>query len=72
MPRFGPIKRIDLIKYFRKLGFDGLFSGGNHQFMIKNNLIVRLPNPHKSDVGKELLHKILKQANINKTTWEEL
>jgi len=33
MPKFGKIKRNDLIKYFRKIGFNGSFSGGKHQFM---------------------------------------
>ena len=35
MPPFGPIKRRDLIIYFRELGFDGPFSGKRHQFMSK-------------------------------------
>jgi hypothetical protein len=32
MPRIGPIKRKDLIYYFRRLDFDGPYSGGNHQY----------------------------------------
>jgi hypothetical protein len=31
MPSFGPIKRGDLIRYLRKAGFDGPYSGGKHQ-----------------------------------------
>ncbi len=30
MPSFGPIKRKQLIKYFKKAGFSGPFSGGKH------------------------------------------
>jgi hypothetical protein len=37
MPRLGPIKRSSLIHYFRKLGFDGPYAGGKHQFMIKDH-----------------------------------
>jgi len=33
MPRLGPIKRRDLIRYLRQLGFEGPFSGGRHEFM---------------------------------------
>ncbi|MHB1274569.1 MAG: type II toxin-antitoxin system HicA family toxin [Candidatus Humimicrobiaceae bacterium] len=72
MPKFGPIKRYGLIRYFTELGFDGPFSGGKHQFMIKGKLTIRIPNPHQSDISKELLQKILKQANISKITWEKL
>lgn len=72
MPKFGPIKRKDLIRYLQKLDFTGPFSGGKHQFMIKEKLKVKIPNPHKSDIGENLLNQILKQSGINKTTWEEL
>ncbi len=72
MPHFGPIKRKELIHYLRVLGFEGPYSGRKHQFMIKDEIILRLPNPHKNDIGKELLSRILKQAKIVKKTWEEL
>ena len=72
MPRIGPIKRKDLIRSLRQLGFEGPFSGGKHQMMIKNNISLRLPNPHKSDIGKELLIRILRQAKISKDEWGNL
>ena len=72
MPKLAPIKRKDLIYYLRQLGFDGPDSGGNHQYMQKGNLKVRVPNPHKSDIGKNLLAEILKQAEIERSIWEKL
>jgi predicted RNA binding protein YcfA (HicA-like mRNA interferase family) len=72
MPNIAPIKRKDLIYYFRQLDFDGPFSGGNHQFMKKDSLHVRIPNPHQGDIGRELLVRILKQAGIERKTWEDL
>ncbi|MGI8669662.1 MAG: type II toxin-antitoxin system HicA family toxin [Aridibacter sp.] len=72
MPKINPIKRKDLIKYFRKLGFDGPFSGGNHDFLKKDNLKIRMPNPHQGDISKGLLVRILKQANVDRDTWENL
>ncbi len=72
MPKIAPIKRKDLIYYLRQLGFDGPYSGGKHQFMIKGSLTVRIPNPHQGDIGKELLTRILKQAAIDKKDWENL
>ena len=72
MPPFGSIKRNDFIKYLKKSGFVGPFIGGKHQFMMKGNITVRIPNPHKNDIGKELLSRILQQAEISKNEWESL
>jgi predicted RNA binding protein YcfA (HicA-like mRNA interferase family) len=72
MPKLAPIKRKDLIYYLRQLGFDGPLSGGNHEYMQKDRLKARIPNPHKSDIGKGLLTEILKQAGIEKSVWEKL
>ncbi len=72
MPRFGPIKRKDLIRYLKQLGFEGPFSGGKHPFMIKENITLRIPNPHQGDIGKELLARILRQAQVDKHDWETL
>lgn len=52
MPPLGPIKRKVLIYYLQRLDFQGPFSGGNHQFMIKGEITLRIPNPHKSDIGR--------------------
>jgi len=38
MPPFGPIKRKDLIRCLRELGFVGPYSGGRDQFMIRGEL----------------------------------
>lgn len=59
MPPFGAIKRRDLIRALKQLGFDGPFPGGNHQYMSKGNLKVSLPNPHKGDISVGLLARIL-------------
>ena len=72
MPRFGPVKRKDLISYLKRLGFDGPYSGGKHQFMVKGDLTLRIPNPHQGDIGRDLLTRILKQAQIDKKEWESL
>lgn len=72
MPRFGPVKRQDLIRYLRQLGFTGPFSGAKHQFMVKGDVTLRLPNPHGREIGRELLARILRQAGIGKDEWEKL
>ncbi len=72
MPPFGPIKRADLIRHLKDAGFEGPFSGGKHQYMVKGLITVRVPNPHGADIGIELLSRILRQAGISRAEWEEL
>ncbi len=72
MPQFGPIKRNELVRYLKQLGFEGPYSGGKHQFMVKGDRTLRIPNPHRSDIGKELLSRILRQAGVPKDEWEAM
>lgn len=72
MPKFGAIKRKDLINYLKRLGFDGPFPGGNHEYLVRGTLKLRIPNPHQADIGRGLLARILKQANISRDEWENL
>jgi len=72
MPRFGPVKRKELIRYLKQLGFDGPYSGGRHQFMDKGDITLHIPNPHQGDIGRELLTRLLRQAGLTKDQWEEL
>jgi len=72
VPWLGPIKREELVRYLRVLGFEGPYSGKRHQFMLKGVVRLRIPNPHQRDIGKELLSRILKQAGIDRETWEKL
>jgi len=72
MPRFGPVSRSDLVKYLRRSGFSGPFSGGKHQFMCSGEITLRIPNPHQGDIGKSLLSRILRQAGISRENWEKL
>lgn len=72
MPQFGPIKRNELVRYLKQLGFEGPYSGGKHQFMLKGERTLRIPNPHRSDIGRELLARILRQAGVPRDEWEAL
>jgi predicted RNA binding protein YcfA (HicA-like mRNA interferase family) len=71
MPPFGPTSRPALIKTFRRLGFEGPFSGGKHAFMLRGERTVRIPNPHQGDIGRDLLQRVLKQAGISREEWEQ-
>ena len=70
MPSFGPIKRRDLIAALGKLGFSGPFSGGKHEFMTRAGLVLTIPNPHRGDIGPQLLSRLLKQAGVSRREWE--
>lgn len=72
MPPFGPISRRELIRGLRATGFDGPYSGGKHAFMIKGEVTLTVPNPHRGDIGRELLARILRQAGISREQWERL
>jgi predicted RNA binding protein YcfA (HicA-like mRNA interferase family) len=54
MPILGPVKRNELIRNLKKLGFEGPLAGGNHQYMIRSNLKLHIPNPHSGDISKGL------------------
>jgi len=72
MPPFGPIKRRDLIRALRKLGFVGPYSGGRHQYMVKGDLKLYIPNPHGGEISRALLTRILKQGSITRSEWEKI
>ncbi len=72
MPPFKPIKRRELIRNLKKLGFSEPQTGGNHQYMVKGQLKLFIPNPHRGDISKSLLSRILRQANISKDEWEKI
>ena len=72
MPPFGPVKRRDLIRCLRLLGFQGPFSGCEHQFMVRGSRRVRIPNPHTNDIGRSLLAEILRQAGVDRQAWKKL
>lgn len=72
MPPFAPVKRRDLIRHLRQLGFKGPYSGGRHQFMVRGDTTIRVPNPHEADIGRDLLARILCQAGVDREDWERL
>ena len=72
MPNLGPICRRELIQCLRRVGFEGPYSGGKHQFMMRGDVTIGVPNPHQGDISVSLLSRILRQAGVSKDDWEEL
>jgi predicted RNA binding protein YcfA (HicA-like mRNA interferase family) len=60
-----------LIAGLRRFDFVGPFPGGRHMFMVKEDLKIRLPNPHGRDIGRALLAEILREAGISRNEWNE-
>jgi predicted RNA binding protein YcfA (HicA-like mRNA interferase family) len=72
MPAWRPVKRRELIVALRRLGFEGPFSGGKHEFMTRNDLVLAIPNPHGHDIGIGLLKILLREAGITRKEWESV
>ena len=70
MPAWGPLRRRGLIAGLRRLGFEGPFSGGKHQFMLRGEVVITIPNPHAGDIGIALLKLVLEQAGVSRKEWE--
>lgn len=69
MPKLTPVSWKVLVKRLNKLGFEGPYSGGKHPFMVKNDLVLTIPNPHKAVISVDLLSRILRQAKITREEW---
>jgi predicted RNA binding protein YcfA (HicA-like mRNA interferase family) len=50
----------------------GRTKGGKHHFMCKGDVTLTVPNPHKGDVGRDLLARMLRQAGIAREEWEQI
>ncbi len=72
MPAWRPVKRRELVAALRRAGFSGPYSGGRHEFMQKDDLVLTIPNPHGGDISVGLLKAILRQAGITRAAWERL
>jgi hypothetical protein len=68
--RLRPVGRRELIGRLIELGFDGPFSGGRHEFMLRGERRLILPNPHRSEISVDLLQRLLKQAGVSRREWE--
>jgi predicted RNA binding protein YcfA (HicA-like mRNA interferase family) len=72
MPPWKPLRRRELVSALRRAGFTGPYSGGRHEFMQKGELVLTIPNPHRSDISTGLLAIVLRQAGISRKKWERL
>jgi len=64
-----PVSWTKLVRRLRRLGFEGPFRGGKHPYMIRGNLVLTIPNPHRREIGIALLSRILRRAGITREEW---
>lgn len=69
MARLTPVSRVELIQRLQRLGFDGPYTGGRHQFMRRGDRRLILPNPHRTEIGVALLVRLLRQAGVSREEW---
>jgi len=72
MGRRTPVSRHDLIRRLRELGFEGPYTGGSHEFMLRGTRRLILPNPHRGDISADLLARLLRQGGITRQEWAAL
>jgi len=65
-----PLSRPELIRRLKSISFQGPYSGGRHEFMLRGIRRIILLNPHRGDIGSDLLARILRQAGITREEWE--
>ncbi|HEX5760184.1 MAG TPA: type II toxin-antitoxin system HicA family toxin [Thermoanaerobaculia bacterium] len=70
MSRLAPVSRSELVRRLRALGFEGPFSGGRHQFLVRGSVRLILPNPHGGSIAVDLLARILRQAGVTREEWD--
>ncbi|MCS3919595.1 type II toxin-antitoxin system HicA family toxin [Fervidibacter sacchari] len=69
MSKLTPVSWAELVRRLRQLGFEGPFKGGKHPYMVKGDLVLTIPNPHRREISVDLLVRILKQAGISRDEW---
>jgi len=69
MSKLIPVSFNELVRKLRALGFEGPLGGGKHLFMVKEDLRLTVPNPHRQDIGVDLLKRILRRGEIDRDEW---
>ena len=62
---------LELVRRLRRLGFDGPYEGGKHPYMVRGDVVVSVPNPHREAIGVDLLQRILRRAGVTREEWLE-
>ena len=69
MPRLSPVSWRELVRRLGELGFEGPYQGAKHPYMVRGDLVLTIPNPHRSEVSVDLLARILRRGEIRREDW---
>lgn len=70
MSRLVPVSRREFVSRLKDLGFGDPVGGPDHAFMSHaDGRKVKVPNPHREDIGIDLLAKILRNHKISRKDW---
>ena len=72
MPAWKAIKWRELVIFLKEAGFEGPYSGGKHQYLVKGELKLTIPNPHQADISIGLLSKIQNTLETNSSSFFEV
>ena len=76
MSRWNPCKRGDFVRRLRQLGFEGLYSGAKHQFMVYGQY--RLTVPSNTEYSVTQLRMMLREVEaiigrpVSVEEWDKL
>jgi hypothetical protein len=60
--RLSLVSWTDLVRRFRALGFEGHYQEGKHPYMVRGNTVLTIPNPHRREIGVDLLWRDFKTS----------
>jgi predicted RNA binding protein YcfA (HicA-like mRNA interferase family) len=60
-----PLSRRELIRKLKRAGFSGPFSGGRHNYLLRDRLKIFIPNPHGADIGSNIIRRIIIDADTS-------
>lgn len=69
MPKLTPIPQKKFVAKLIQLGFAGPFQEGRHPYMIRDSVVLTIPNPHDGDISVDLLARLLRQAGVSRQEW---
>ncbi|MBN2441594.1 MAG: type II toxin-antitoxin system HicA family toxin [Spirochaetales bacterium] len=72
MSKLKPISWKEFVKKLKLFGFIGPYQEGKHPYMLKGDVVLTVPNPHKKEISIDLLSRLLKQAGISRDEWIDL
>jgi predicted RNA binding protein YcfA (HicA-like mRNA interferase family) len=70
MPKLSPVSWREFVRRLQILGFEGPYGGGKHPYLVKDELVLTIPNPHREKIGVDLLSRLLRQAEVSRREWE--